>query len=278
MIRPDLHMHTLASDGMYTPWELARLVQKADVTCFAVTDHDTVDGLKAAADAAYDRGLAFLPGVEISTEGEEEVHILGYGVRATDERLLSFLNCMAQERKERIRKMGEKLNQFGFSLPIDEIIASAGVSVGRPHLARAMVDKGYVKTVQEAFERYLGKGCAAFVPREKMPASHAIALLRDCGAVPVLAHPGQIKWPMERLLPLLNAWQDQGLMGLEVYHPSQKGNFAYWDHLARNRGLMVTGGSDFHGLDGHHGMPGETAGEWRNAREDAWKIFQAAHK
>ena len=118
MICPDLHMHTTASDGAFSPYELARLVQKADVTCFAVTDHDTVAGLKEAADAAYDRGLAFLPGVEISTEGEEEVHILGYGVRETDERLAAFLDRMREERLGRIRMMGEKLNRLGFSLPV----------------------------------------------------------------------------------------------------------------------------------------------------------------
>ena len=274
MMRPDLHLHTIASDGMLTPSQLARQIQKADVTIFSVTDHDTVSGLQEAAQAAYDRGLAFLPGVEISAEGEEEVHILGYGVRDTDEMLLSFLRDMDEERKQRIRTMGEKLNAMGFSLPLDEIIQSAGGSVGRPHLARAMMAAGYVSSIQEAFERFLGNGKCAFIPREKFLASKVISMLRESGAVPVLAHPGLIHWPMEKMRPMRKAWQDAGLMGLEVYHPANRGAYPMWDRLARKQGLLVTGGSDYHDSDPHHGQIGETAAEWPNAGEDAWKLFQ----
>lgn len=276
MMRPDLHLHTTASDGVFSPSQLARQIQKADVTLFSVTDHDTLSGLAEAAQAASDRGLAFLPGIEISAEGEEEVHILGYGVGKTDERLSSFLRHMDEERKLRIHRMGERLLAMGLSIPLDEIMASAGGSIGRPHLARAMVSAGYVSTVQEAFERYLGTGKSAYIPREKIMASKAISLLREIGAVPVLAHPGLIRWPVERLIPMLNTWMDCGLMGLEVYHPANRGAYAMWDRLARRQGLFVTGGSDFHDGDPHHGQIGETAREWPNAGEDAWKLYQAA--
>lgn len=274
MMRPDLHLHTIASDGILTPSKLARQIQKADVTIFAVTDHDTVSGLKEAAQAAYDRGLAFLPGVEISAEGEEEVHILGYGVRDTDETLLAFFRNMKEERKYRIRKMGEKLISMGFSLPLDEIMYFAGSSIGRPHLARAMMVAGYVGSVQEAFERFLGNGKSAYIPREKILASKAISMLRESGAVPVLAHPGLIHWPIEKMLPMLKAWQDAGLMGLEVYHPANRGAYPMWDRLARKQGLLVTGGSDYHDSESHHGQIGETIADWPNAGEDAWKLFQ----
>lgn len=276
MRRPDLHLHTTASDGVFTPGKLAQLLQRADVTCFAITDHDTLTGLSEAASAAYDRGLAYIPGVEISTEGEDEVHILGYGVREKDPVLLSFFQERERERAIRVRRMGERLNQLGCSLPLDEILSGAGSSVGRPHLARAMVAQGYVESVQEAFEKYLGRGRPAYVPREKLPASRAIRLLRERGAVPVLAHPGLLKWPMERLLPLLGAWQDVGLMGLEVYHPAHRGDYDRWDKLARQRGLLVTGGSDFHDQDDCHGQIGETIAHWLTASQDAWALFQAA--
>ena len=276
MIRPDLHLHTTASDGIYNAEQIARLVQRANVTFFSVTDHDTLGALPEAADAAYDRGLAFLPGVEISTEGDDEIHILGYGVRYGDEELTACLTQAAQDRQNRIFAMAEKLKAFGMTLPMDEVTASAGGSLGRPHLARAMMERGYVESVQQAFEQYLGKGRPAYLPRAPMTASQAITLLRDRGAVPVLAHPGLIRWPLERLLPMLKVWQDAGLRGIEVYHPANQGNYPYWDQLARRRGLLVTGGSDFHDGTSSHGQIGETASAWPNACDDAWALYRAA--
>lgn len=278
MRRPDLHLHTTASDGIFSPAQLVQRLQRADVTLFSITDHDTMSGLEAAEEAALLRGLAFLPGVEISTEGEAEVHILGYGVARDDAVLLSFFEQMAKDRIGRILAMGDKLKRMGFSLDLERIMASAGGSIGRPHLARALVAGGYVKTVSEAFDRYLGDGKPAYVPREKMAASYAISLLKSRGAVPVLAHPGLIQWPMERILPLLKAWQEAGLMGLEVYHPSNRGDYAKWDRLARQQGLLVTGGSDFHDEDPRHGQLGETVQAWESACEDAWALYRIAHR
>ena len=278
MIRPDLHMHTTASDGIYDADQLARLVQRADVTLFSITDHDTISALPQAADAAYDRGLAFIPGVEISTEGTEDVHILGYGVRPRDPVLTDAFAEMAQERLDRVRGMADRLQVLNMPLPFDEILSQAGSSIGRPHLARAMVRLGYVDSTAEAFERYLGRGCPAYVPRNTMTASQAIRLLRERGAVPVLAHPGLLRWPMERLLPLLNAWQDAGLMGLEVYHPANRDNYPLWDRLARQRRLLVTGGSDFHDESPRHGQIGETVADWPSALEDGWALYQASRR
>ncbi len=276
MIRPDLHLHTTASDGVFSAEEIAKLVQRADVTFFAVTDHDTMDALPDAIDAAYDRGLAFLPGVEISTEGDDEIHILGYGVKYQDETLASCLRQAVKDRRDRILAMAEKLKALGMALPMDEVIARAGGSLGRPHLARAMMDMGYVESVQQAFDLYLGKGKSAYLPRATMTASQAISLLRDRGAVPVLAHPGLIRWPLERLLPMLKVWQDAGLRGIEVYHPANQANYPYWARLARQRGLLVTGGSDFHDGTSSHGQIGETAAAWPGACDDAWALYRAA--
>ena len=276
MIRPDLHLHTTASDGLFDAFQIARLVQRANVTFFSVTDHDTLDALPQAADAAYDRGLAFLPGVEISTEGDDEIHILGYGVRYGDEVLTACLAQAAQDRRNRILAMATKLKALGMELPIEEVVTSAGSSLGRPHLARAMMERGFVESVQQAFDQYLGKGRPAYLPRASMTASQAISLLRDRGAVPVLAHPGLIRWPLEKLLPMLKVWQDSGLRGLEVYHPANQGNYPYWDRLARQRGLLVTGGSDFHDGTSSHGQIGETADFWPNACDDAWTLYRTA--
>ena len=278
MIRPDLHLHTTASDGVFSAGQIARLVQRANVTFFSVTDHDTLDALPEAIDAAYDRGLAFLPGVEISTEGDDEIHILGYGVKYQDETLKACLRKAATDRQNRVLAMAEKLDALGMPLSMDEVISRAEGSLGRPHLARAMMEQGYVESVQQAFDKYLGKGKSAYLPRATMTASQAISLLRDRGAVPVLAHPGQIRWPMEKLLTMLKIWQDAGLRGLEVYHPANKGNYPYWDQLARQRGLLVTGGSDFHDCTSNHGQIGETAADWPNACDDAWALFRAAKK
>ena len=278
MIRPDLHMHTTASDGVFDAKELARLVQRADVTLFSVTDHDTIAALPQAADAAYDRGLAFIPGVEISTEGSQDVHILGYGVRPEDPVLTARFAAVAEGRIARIQAMGQKLQEMGLPLPMDQIFAEAGPSAGRPLLARAMVKLGYVDSTEAAFDRYLGRGRPAYVPRETMTATEAISLLRDRGAVPVLAHPGLLRWPAERLLPLLDAWQSAGLMGLEVYHPANQEQYPYWDRLARSRHLLVTGGSDFHDGGSSHGQIGETAARWPNALEDGWALYEAARR
>ncbi len=276
MRRPDLHLHTTASDGQLDVWQVARLVARADVTLFAITDHDTLSALPAAADAAYERGLAFLSGVEISTEGDEEVHILGYGVRHDDPVLNAFFRDMQEQRVNRVRLIGDKLKALGMELPIEEIIADAGSSVGRPHIGRALAARGFVRDTAEAFNRFIGNGKPAYVPRLTPTAADAIRLLANRGAVSVLAHPGEIRWPVERVLERLNEWQRAGLMGLEVYHPANRGHYADWERIAREKHLLVTGGSDFHGEGASHGMIGETAAEWPNALHDAWKLFRLA--
>lgn len=277
MIRPDFHLHTTASDGIYAPAQVMRLARQAGVTMAAVTDHDTLDGLDQAAQAAQELHIAFLPGVEISTEGDAEVHILGYGVDPQNLHLRAFFEQQGQERIERARKMGQKLAALGYPVDTEEILRSAGSSVGRPHLARALVAAGAVSSVQEAFERFLGSRCPAYVPRERLAASEAISLLRKEGAVPVLAHPALIPWPVERLLPLLKAWQDAGLMGMEVYHPANRSAYASWERLARERSMLVTGGSDFH--DGtSHGILGETIQEWPSAQEDGQALWNTVFR
>lgn len=278
MNRPDLHMHSTFSDGTSTPTELARMIQRRDVTLFSLTDHDTMKGLPEAADAAYERGLAFIPGVEISTEGDDEVHVLGYGVKHDDPVLTAFFDKMAKEREARFDAMLDKLEELGCPLPRDEIRESAGGSLGRPHIARALAAGGFVRDVQDAFERLIGKGCPAYVPRPPLAASEAIHLLKSRKAVPVLAHPGLIKWPQEKLMAMLKSWEAAGLMGIEVYHPANEQAYAYWDRYARQRGLLVTGGSDYHDGKPPHALIGDTIPAWRSAGEDGWALFKMVRK
>ena len=275
MRRPDLHLHTAASDGQYDVWQVARMVQRKDVTLFSITDHDTMAALPAAADVAYERGLAFLPGVEISTAADQSnLHVLGYGVNHNDPVLCAFFQRMREDRIWRISRMGEKLAEMGMPLPMDDIFSSAGESVGRPHLARAMVKLGFARDTAEAFHLYLQRGRPAYVKRRLPNAADAISMLRSRGAVPVVAHPGEIRLPMERILQLLDEWTRIGLMGLEVYHPANRGHYTEWDQLARQRGLLVTGGSDFHGDGANHGSIGETIPEWSTALSDSWALYR----
>ena len=157
------------------------------MTLFSVTDHDTLSSLPAAFDAAYERGLAFIPGVEISTEGDEDIHILGYGVDPEDEKRKDFLRQSDEMRLERNKKSVAILNKLGIPLDWDEIRSGLTGTVGRLHIARALREKGFVQSEDEAFSKYLGKGRPACVPRETPAASRAISLLRSRGVVPVLA-------------------------------------------------------------------------------------------
>ena len=277
MIRPDLHIHTTASDGIRSPAQIVSMAREKGLKCIAITDHDTFSGLLEAENTARDKGVILVPGVEISTGGAEEIHILGLGVKPERDKLQAMLDHMTLERFRRFRTMGQKLREiFGMDLDMDKIMETAGDSIGRPHLARAMIDKGYVKTVAEAFEKYISRGRPAYVPREKLAPTEAISMLKESGAIPVIAHPMLIKWPMEKFLPILDEWQKAGLMGMEVYHPANRGHYAELDRIARERGLLVTGGSDYHDEELAHGQLGETVSEWPSHDEDVRKLLACA--
>lgn len=274
IIKPDLHIHTTASDGIRSPSRIVSMAKEKGLNCIAITDHDTFSGLLEAEKAVHEQGMILVPGVEISTGGAEEIHILGLGVKPERDKLQAMLDRMTVERFRRFRTMGERLHRiFGMDLNMDRIIETAGDSIGRPHLARAMIEKGYVKTVAEAFEKYISRGKPAYVPREKLAPTEAITMLKESGAVPVVAHPMLIKWPMEKFLSILDEWQKAGLMGMEVYHPSNRGHYAELNRIARERGLLVTGGSDYHDDESAHGQLGETVSEWPTHDEDAKKLL-----
>ncbi|MCS7072743.1 MAG: PHP domain-containing protein [Anaerolinea sp.] len=250
-MRIDLHLHTTASDGQYSPEALIQRARRAGLNVIAITDHDSVDGLAPAqAEAQRAGALRVLPGIELSAEDEAgDVHMLGYCFDPHAEILLARLADFRAGRYNRGQLMIAKLAEMGMPLEWSNVLAHAGAdkgaaSIGRPHIARAMIDAGYVSNVAEAFDRYLYNGGPAYVPRARLTPEEAIALIHAAGGAAVLAHPGALDDPLamiERLIPA-------GLDGVEVMHPKNDSDTRLnLLALARRHDLIVTGGSDFHG-------------------------------
>ncbi len=274
-IKPDLHVHTDASDGQFSPAQVIALAAEKGVNLLAITDHDTLDGLHKVREQAAQAVIDILPGVEISAGGDNEVHILGYGIHEGMKRLLSLLQDMRKEREERVRRMIEKLRKLGMPIGLSEIASPQADSLGRAHIGRALVKKGLADNLYDAFEKYLSPGRPGFEPRPKRKVSQVVRLLREEGAVPVIAHPGLLKMDPGDIRPLLIEWKDEGLMGLEAYHPAHLPAMTRtWDELARNLNLLVTGGSDFHGQDGRHMDIGAMLPHWPSAAEDTSKLLE----
>lgn len=245
----DLHLHTTASDGKYPPGEIVARAARAGVRVMAICDHDTINGLvEARAAAAGLPGLTLVPGVEISTDvSAGEVHILGYFIDDRGSELASVLARMRDSRVERAYRMVRKLSHYGVRLdwPRVQEIAGNG-TVGRPHVAQAMLEKGYTTSIKDAFVRYIGRGCPAYVEWEKQTPALAVALVVRSRGLPVLAHPLTASDPETLVAELVPA----GLAGLEVfYNGNSDEQIDRVLGLARRYGLLATGGSDFHGLD-----------------------------
>jgi predicted metal-dependent phosphoesterase TrpH len=241
----DLHCHTSASDGSLSPAATVKLACEIGLKCLAITDHDTIEGWPEADQAAKKRGIFLLKGIEINTDWDnKEIHILGYGMRDQDPDFLDELHTLQEKRLLRIEKILGKLRQLGVEISPAEVKQYAqGESVGRPHVAQAMIRKGAVSSIQDAFDRYLKIGAPAYVPRYKLTPVEAIHIIRQAGGVAVLAHPGASGADAD-----IDKWVEAGLEGIEVYHPdhSLDDNIRY-GRLAESLGLLATGGSDYHG-------------------------------
>lgn len=242
----DLHTHTTASDGTLAPAQLVDEARARGLSVLGVTDHDTVDGLAAAIDAASAAGIRLVPGVELSTTTRGgEVHLLGYFVDTSDEDFVVALRSLAGARRRRIEAMIDRLREHGLPLDRDEIMREADAgSIGRPHVARALIRLGVTGSVEEAFTRFLTSGTPGWIPRERFTPEQAVAMLVANGALPVLAHPFSTGAPVEiaqRLVPL-------GLRGLEVFYGEYSdGQRRHLLAVADGAGLIPTGGSDYHG-------------------------------
>lgn len=268
--RVDLHTHTTASDGTLAPRELVRKAVEHGVRVLAVTDHDSTDGLaEARAEAARHPGIEIVPGLEINCDVEgAEIHVLGYFVDDEASWFQEFLRGQRTERVARIHRIAERLAELGLPIDPDEVLALAGHgAAGRPHVAQVMVRRGYVKSVREAFDKYLRTNGPAAVPRRRLTPEEAVAVIRRAGGVPVLAHPGLAD--RDAMIPdLVSA----GLMGIEAYYPEHSAaqTRAYLA-TCRERGLVATGGSDFHGPgSGRADPPGTPAVPW-----EAWEALRA---
>ncbi|MDD5038966.1 MAG: PHP domain-containing protein [Dehalococcoidales bacterium] len=249
MSKVDLHIHSNASDGLLSPAEVVRKSAEGKLTIIALADHDTVDGILPALEAAKAfPGLKVIPCVEISTDVPTgEVHILGYFIDYTDRDLQKMLDRMRNSRRERAQKMITRLSNLGLPIKWERVQELAGSgSIGRPHLAQAMLEQGYITNIKEAFTKYIGWGRPAYVEREKMTPSEAAELILRAKGLPVLAHPLTITDPEAMIIELKAA----GLVGIEVYYNrSTTEEISRVLSLAKKHGLIATGGSDYHGLD-----------------------------
>lgn len=246
-VRVDLHVHTTASDGLLPPEEVVRLARRSGVQVLAVADHDTTEGLAAAQAAAAAEGIELIPALELNTDVPgAEVHVLGYGIDHRVPWFQAFLVRLRDGRVDRARRMVEKLAALGLPIAMERVLALAGDgAVGRPHVARALVEAGYVRETAEAFARYIGRHGPAYVERLKLTPQQAVQVIRAAGGVPVLAHPG---WLADDAA--VEALLGEGLEGLEVYYPDHTPAMVEtYLALARRYEMLVTGGTDFHGGD-----------------------------
>jgi 3',5'-nucleoside bisphosphate phosphatase len=244
----DLHLHTTASDGTLSPAQLVAAAAAAGLRTISVTDHDTTAGLREAADAARAAGLTLVPGIEITAvEAGRDVHVLGYFVDPQRAALAAFLEQQRGDRVRRVRTIAERLHGLGCPLDVEALIdrasRSTGRSIGRPHIADALIAAGHVRDRDEAFERFLGRSCPAFVPRSGEPPERVIEVIRDSGGIASLAHPGPLR--MDDLIARLAT---RGLSAVEVRHPDHDAAAErHYRALAAQHGLAVSGGSDYHG-------------------------------
>lgn len=253
MVHVDLHLHTTLSDGRLTPEQLVKLTVQRGLRVIAITDHDSTEGIEASLKAAKAfPQLKVIAGIELSTDiPRNEVHLLGYFINYHSPEFQRTLVQFRNSREDRGRRMVEKLANLGIHVSWERVKElSGGGAIGRPHIAQAMVEKGYVNLPQEAFSLYIGRNGPAYVEREKNTPVEAVALLRQVGGLPVLAHPREVD-EREKIIPEL---KEAGLVGMEVYY----GNYPpdqveYLLGLSKRWGLIPCGGSDYHAL----GTPGE---------------------
>ncbi|MCL2192009.1 MAG: PHP domain-containing protein [Treponema sp.] len=256
----DLHTHSTASDGDLSPQDLVRAAKKRGIGVLALTDHDTLGGLEAAAQEARTQDIGFVPGIEISISwagGEGisglgpggEMHLLGLGLHSPSPGFLAAISELSKRREARNRNILDRMHELSIDATWEEVLeVSGGHSIGRPHFATLLIRRKIVRNQEQAFARYLGIGKPLYVPKVGLAFDQATALIRESGGIPVLAHPMSLFVAWGRLPDLIKALKDRGLMGLEAWHPTTKPKSCRrLEALALDLGLHVTEGSDFHG-------------------------------
>ena len=281
-IRPDFHVHSTFSDGLYTPQALCHMAVSSKLSHLSLCDHDTLAGLAPMAEALGEHNAAekeareifFLPGVEVSTGIHGRIHILGYGADPSNPILRPWMDSALSRRRKRLSQMLDSLSALGIEVPAEDLPAGDTQAAGRAHIARALMKLGIVNTLDQAFGRFLGEGKPAYIPYEHTGAVEAVALLREAHCVPVLAHPARLALSGEMRLALVRSLVDAGLMGIEVFHPSaSRRDIRTLESFARKQGLLITGGSDFHGDT--HARLGEVPSGWTSVQEDTFALLSA---
>ena len=277
-MKADLHLHSTASDGTYMPQALVCRARETGIDVMALTDHDSTEGIAEAAFEAQRLGVRLIPGVELgcSTDSIKEIHILGYGIDPENEALVSFCRAWRQKREARAEAMVQRLAEAGKPVSLERVRELARGVIARPHVARALVEAGHATSVKDAFDKYLVPGRCGYVQREKLSVAQAVAMIAQAGGVSVLAHPMEMRMSDMNIEALVCEWKKQGLCGIEVYHPSadnRKLPFLY--ALARREGLLVTGGSDFHGESVRQSGIGQEAQRWKTMDTDVQALMNA---
>lgn len=273
----DLHLHSTASDGRLTPEQVMEKVHQMGFAAAALTDHDTQRGIAQASCRAAQLGLTFISGVEISAGGCPETHVLGYGIEPGAQPLDALLVRMQRARMVRMELFLKRLNQNGVRVSMDDVLYG-GVSettVGRPHLGRALVRLGYAQDLRDAFAKYLVRGCATFVEREKVTVAETVKTIGASGGVAVLAHPALLHLDWRAFENTLIYLVKLGAAGVECYHPTNTPQMAQqYREAAQRYGLLITGGSDFHGGATEAGKPQSEPGEGLESFFDADRQVQ----
>jgi predicted metal-dependent phosphoesterase TrpH len=250
--RVDLHTHSTTSDGLLAPSQLLRQAHEAGLDLIALTDHDSTDGVFEATETGTQEGVQVIPGVEVNTtlpDRRGEAHVLGYYVDMADTRFQENLRFIREARVRRAEQMVERLRAQGFDVTWERVRELAKGTVGRPHIALALMERGYASSIADAFDKYISPGKPAYVPRYKLSPQDAVRLIRAAGGVPVLAHPGGIAELSEQVLPDLT---QIGLLGLECYYGDyDEATVSRLAGVAAQFGLIATGGSDYHGPNVH---------------------------
>jgi predicted metal-dependent phosphoesterase TrpH len=246
-VHVDLHMHTNYSDGKFSPAELIDRALKAGLTVISITDHDNVNALPEAIEYSRDKGIEVIPGVELSADlNGREIHILGYFIDYKNTALREYLSKIREERLKRIEQMVTRLNNLGSKVTMEDVVKglSSNISIGRPHIAKALVEQKFVRSYAEAFIKYIGDNKPAFVKKPNPPAREVVELISSIGGLSFLAHPGKIIRD-EQLYEVIS----YGIDGIETIHPSHtKHDEKYFAEVAAQNFLLVSGGSDFHGI------------------------------
>lgn len=244
----DLHMHSSVSDGDKTPRELVAVAKEKNVDIISLTDHDSVGGISEAAEEAKKKDIGFIAGIELSCYDKKDTHVLGYNIDWQDEDFKGALWELQQSRMNRMEKMVESLRKDGFNITMDEVNAKCnGQTMGRPHIAAVMVEKGYGKDIRTVFNKYIGSGCRYYVSYKKLEVAEGINIIHKAGGLAVLAHPKLLRYNAKDFTKLIKRYKELGMDGIEVYYPCHYDEHVkLFSSLAKELDLLMTCGGDYH--------------------------------